>query len=112
MEAAFRSFPRVPPALEKIRDLSGAVWYNDSKATQTTTPAEVGPRRPAPVPMVVLRGGQVQTGRSQAWLKGPIARPGPSVLSCESPRNVCCLLASSGYGGEVTMPGRASARRC
>ena len=33
MEAAFRSFPGVPHRLERLRELEGVRWYNDSKAT-------------------------------------------------------------------------------
>ena len=38
IEAGCRSFPGVPHRLERIRELGGITYYNDSKATNTTLP--------------------------------------------------------------------------
>ncbi|APD48532.1 UDP-N-acetylmuramoyl-L-alanine--D-glutamate ligase [Synechococcus sp. CS-602] len=99
MEAAFRSFPGVPHRLEKIRDLAGASWYNDSKATNYDA-AEVA-LAALPSPMVVLAGGQVKQGDPQAWLKALDRQAGAVVLYGEARETFAALLASSGYGGEV-----------
>jgi len=88
MEAAFRSFPGVPHRLEKIRDLAGASWYNDSKATNYDA-AEVA-LAALPSPMVVLAGGQVKQGDPQAWLKALDRQARGRRSLWRSPRNVCC----------------------
>jgi len=66
MEAALRAFPGVPHRLERIRELDGVTWFNDSKATNYDA-AEVA-LRALEGPLVVLAGGEAKQGDAQGWL--------------------------------------------
>ena len=68
MEAALRTFPGVPHRLERIRELDGVTWFNDSKATNYDA-AEVALRALAG-PLVVLAGGEAKQGDATGWIAG------------------------------------------
>ncbi|MCP9771291.1 UDP-N-acetylmuramoyl-L-alanine--D-glutamate ligase [Synechococcus sp. Tobar12-5m-g] len=99
MESAFRSFPGVPHRLERIRELAGVGWYNDSKATNYDA-AEVA-LAALPGPMVVLAGGQAKQGDPAAWLSALQQKAAAVVLFGAARRSLAGLLESSGYAGTV-----------
>ena len=68
MEAALRQFPGVPHRLERIRELEGVQWFNDSKATNYDA-AEVA-LRALQGPLVVLAGGEAKQGDATGWIAG------------------------------------------
>ncbi len=121
MEAAFRSFPGVPHRLERIRELAGVTWFNDSKATNYAA-AEVGLTALA-APLVALAGGEAKQGDPQAWLEA-LGRQAAAVVLFGAARDAfAALLRESGYGGSVTVVeglaeavplarGLAAAHRC
>jgi UDP-N-acetylmuramoylalanine--D-glutamate ligase len=99
MEAAFRSFPGVPHRLERIRELAGITWYNDSKATNYDA-AEVA-LGALPGPLVVLAGGQAKQGDASAWLEALQCRAPAVVLFGAARAQFSELLQASGYGGKL-----------
>jgi UDP-N-acetylmuramoylalanine--D-glutamate ligase len=99
MESAFRCFPGVAHRLERIRELAGVGWYNDSKATNYDA-AEVA-LAALPGPMVVLAGGQAKQGDPAAWLIALQQKAAAVVLFGAARRFLAGLLESSGYSGTV-----------
>jgi len=99
MEAAFRSFPGVPHRLERIRDLAGITYYNDSKATNYDA-AEVA-LGALPGPMIVLAGGQAKQGDPAAWLNALQRKAAAVVLFGAARTCFADLLQSSGYAGTI-----------
>jgi UDP-N-acetylmuramoylalanine--D-glutamate ligase len=99
MEAACRSFPGVPHRLERIRQLDGITWFNDSKATNYDA-AEVA-LRALEGPLVVLAGGQSKQGDARAWLEQLQERAAAVVLYGAAREDFAALLRGSGYGGSV-----------
>ncbi|MEB3323002.1 MAG: UDP-N-acetylmuramoyl-L-alanine--D-glutamate ligase [Synechococcaceae cyanobacterium] len=99
MEAAFRSFPGVPHRLERIRDLAGVTFYNDSKATNYDA-AEVA-LRALEGPLVVLAGGQSKQGDASAWL-AELQRQAAAVVLYGAAREAFAEgLAAAGFPGIV-----------
>ena len=99
IEAALRSFPGVPHRLERVRELEGTVWYNDSKATNYDA-AEVA-LRALQGPLVVLAGGQSKQGEARAWLEQLERQAAAVVLFGAARDEFAGLLEGSGYGGTV-----------
>jgi UDP-N-acetylmuramoylalanine--D-glutamate ligase len=99
MEAAFRDFPGVPHRLERIRELAGVTWFNDSKATNYDA-AEVA-LQALEGPLVVLAGGESKRGDASGWI-GQLQRQAQAVVlfgaACDEFQT---LLAQGGYGGVV-----------
>jgi len=99
MEAALRSFPGVPHRLERIRQLDGVTWFNDSKATNYDA-AEVA-LRALQGPLVVLAGGEAKQGDAEGWLAG-LRREAAAVVLFGAARDAFCSLLEQGhYGGAV-----------
>jgi len=99
MEAALRSFPGVPHRLERIRQLDGVTWFNDSKATNYDA-AEVA-LRALQGPLVVLAGGEAKQGDAEGWLAG-LRREAAAVVLFGAARDAFRSLLEQGhYGGAV-----------
>ncbi|MFN9646423.1 MAG: UDP-N-acetylmuramoyl-L-alanine--D-glutamate ligase, partial [Cyanobacteriota bacterium] len=99
MEAACRRFPGVPHRLERLREVDGIAWINDSKATNTDA-AEVA-LKALKGPLVVLAGGQAKAGDPSAWL-GELRRQAAAVVLFGQARQAFArLLAEGGYEGVV-----------
>jgi UDP-N-acetylmuramoylalanine--D-glutamate ligase len=99
MEAALRSFPGVPHRLERIRQLEGVTWFNDSKATNYDA-AEVA-LRALQGPLVVLAGGEAKQGDAEGWLAG-LRREAAAVVLFGAARDAFrALLEQGGYRGAV-----------
>ena len=99
MEAALRSFPGVPHRLERIRQLDGVSWFNDSKATNYDA-AEVA-LRALQGPLVVLAGGEAKQGDAEGWLAG-LRREAAAVVLFGAAREAFNQLLQQGhYGGAV-----------
>ena len=99
MEAALRSFPGVPHRLERIRELDGVTWFNDSKATNYDA-AEVALRALAG-PLVVLAGGEAKQGDATGWIAG-LQREAPAVVLFGAAREAFAqLLRDANYDGLV-----------
>jgi UDP-N-acetylmuramoylalanine--D-glutamate ligase len=99
MEAACRRFPGVPHRLERLRELDGIQWINDSKATNYDA-AEVALKALAG-PLVVLAGGQAKTGDASGWLRELRRQAAAVVLFGEARAAFADLLAADGYGGTL-----------
>ena len=100
MEAAFRRFPGVPHRLERLRELEGVTWINDSKATNYDA-AEVA-LKALNGPLVVLAGGQAKAGEASGWLRQLRLQAAAVVLFGEAQETFARLLAEDGYGGVVS----------
>lgn len=99
MEEAFRSFPGVPHRLERLRELDGVRWYNDSKATNYDA-AEVA-LRALDGPLVVLAGGESKRGEAGGWI-GELRRQAAAVVLYGAARQEFQgLLEQGGYGGAL-----------
>jgi UDP-N-acetylmuramoylalanine--D-glutamate ligase len=99
MEAACRRFPGVPHRLERLRELDGIPWINDSKATNTDA-AEVA-LKALEGPLVVLAGGQAKAGEASGWLRELRRQAAAVVLFGEAREAFARLLADAEYGGVV-----------
>ncbi|MBM5815789.1 MAG: UDP-N-acetylmuramoyl-L-alanine--D-glutamate ligase [Cyanobacteria bacterium K_Offshore_surface_m2_239] len=99
MEAACRRFPGVPHRLERLRELDGITWFNDSKATNYDA-AEVA-LKALDGPLVVLAGGQAKAGEASGWLRHLRRRAAAVVLFGDARQFFTSLLAEGGYGGVV-----------
>jgi UDP-N-acetylmuramoylalanine--D-glutamate ligase len=98
MEAAFRSFPGVPHRLERIRELDGVTYYNDSKATNFDA-AEVAVKALG-LPLVVLAGGEAKQGDPSGWIEQLNRHAQAVVLYGEAAGPFDRLLSCHGYCGE------------
>ncbi|NDG74105.1 MAG: UDP-N-acetylmuramoyl-L-alanine--D-glutamate ligase [Synechococcaceae bacterium WB8_1B_136] len=99
MEAAFQSFPGVPHRLERIRELNGVAYINDSKATNYDAAAVA--LRALEGPLVVLAGGESKQGDAHDWI-AQLQRQAAAVLVFGAAREEFTqLLAAAGYGGEL-----------
>jgi UDP-N-acetylmuramoylalanine--D-glutamate ligase len=98
MEAAFRSFPGVPHRLERIRELDGITYFNDSKATNFDA-AEVAVKALAQ-PLVVLAGGEGKQGDPSGWIEELKRHARAVVLYGNAAHRFYQLLSDHGYGGE------------
>jgi UDP-N-acetylmuramoylalanine--D-glutamate ligase len=99
METAFRRFPGVPHRLERLRELNGVTWINDSKATNYDA-AEVA-LKALEGPLVVLAGGQAKAGEASGWL-GQLRRQAAAVVVFGEAREAFArMLAEGGYDGAV-----------
>ena len=99
MEAALRSFPGVPHRLERIRELDGVSWFNDSKATNYDA-AEVA-LQALQGPLVVLAGGEAKQGDPRGWLAG-LQREAAAVVLFGAARSPFeQLLQQAHYSGAV-----------
>jgi UDP-N-acetylmuramoylalanine--D-glutamate ligase len=97
MEAAFRAFPGVPHRLERIRELEGTTWFNDSKATNYDA-AEVA-LLALEGPLVVLAGGESKRGDASGWIE-QLRRQAPAVVLYGSAGETFAeLLRQGGYDG-------------
>jgi UDP-N-acetylmuramoylalanine--D-glutamate ligase len=99
MEEACRTFPGVPHRLERLRELDGIAWINDSKATNYDA-AEVA-LKALDGPLVVLAGGQAKAGEASGWLAHLRRQAAAVVLFGEAREAFARLLAKGGYGGVV-----------
>ncbi|MFN9623699.1 MAG: UDP-N-acetylmuramoyl-L-alanine--D-glutamate ligase [Cyanobacteriota bacterium] len=99
MEAACRRFPGVPHRLERLRELDGVTWFNDSKATNTDAAAVA--LQAMEGPLVVLAGGQAKAGDASGWLRELRRQAAAVVLFGEARDAFGCLLAAEGYEGAV-----------
>ena len=99
MEAAFRRFPGVPHRLERIRELEGVSWFNDSKATNYDA-AEVA-LQALDGPLVVLAGGESKRGDASGWIAGLQRKAAAVVLYGAAREEFSALLRNGGYGGSV-----------
>jgi UDP-N-acetylmuramoylalanine--D-glutamate ligase len=108
LERAFRSFPGVPHRLERIRELAGVRYYNDSKATNYDA-AEVA-LQAVSGPLVVLAGGEAKRGDASGWLAGLAREARAVVLFGAAQDDFAQLLQGSGFTGLVRRcPGLAEA---
>jgi UDP-N-acetylmuramoylalanine--D-glutamate ligase len=99
METALRRFPGVPHRLERLRELNGVTWINDSKATNYDA-AEVA-LKALEGPLVVLAGGQAKAGEASGWL-GQLRRQAAAVVVFGEAREAFArMLAEDGYDGAV-----------
>ena len=96
---ALRCFPGVPHRLERIRDLEGVAWFNDSKATNYDA-AEVA-LKALQAPLVVLAGGQSKQGDPSAWLSQLDRQAAAVVVYGAAREEFDSLLRRSGYHGCV-----------
>jgi UDP-N-acetylmuramoylalanine--D-glutamate ligase len=99
MEAAFRSFPGVPHRLERIRELEGVSWFNDSKATNYDA-AEVA-LQALDGPLVVLAGGESKRGEAGGWIAQLQRQSRAVVLFGAAQAEFRDLLQQGGYGGVI-----------
>jgi UDP-N-acetylmuramoylalanine--D-glutamate ligase len=99
MEAALRQFPGVPHRLERIRELAGVQYFNDSKATNYDA-AEVA-LQALEGPLVVLAGGQAKIGDAGTWVSALCQKARAVVLFGEAQDTFAALLQQGGYGGAV-----------
>jgi UDP-N-acetylmuramoylalanine--D-glutamate ligase len=99
MEVACRRFPGVPHRLERLREVAGISWINDSKATNYDA-AEVA-LKAVTGPLVVLAGGQAKTGEASGWLRELRRQAAAVVLFGEAEVAFANLLKASGYAGTV-----------
>jgi len=88
MEDRLPFFPRGFPTVEKIRDLAGASWYNDSKATNYDA-AEVALAAPAQSDGGARRWAG-QTGDPPGLVEGPRRQAGAVVLYGRSRETFGC----------------------
>ena len=99
MEAALRTFPGVPHRLERIRELDGVTWFNDSKATNYDA-AEVA-LRALQGPLVALAGGEAKQGDATGWI-AELRREAAAVVLFGAARNQFEELLHQGdYQGAV-----------
>ena len=99
IEAGCRSFPGVPHRLERIRELSGITYYNDSKATNYD--ASLVALQSLERPLVVLAGGRAKRGEPGAWLEALHHKAAAVVLFGEARSTFSELLGSAGYPGVI-----------
>ena len=99
IEAGCRSFPGVPHRLERIRELSGITYYNDSKATNYD--ASLVALQSLERPLVVLAGGRAKRGEPGAWLEALGQKAAAVVLFGEAQSTFRELLGSAGYPGVI-----------
>ncbi len=99
IEAGCRSFPGVPHRLERIRELGGITYYNDSKATNYD--ASLVALQSLERPLVVLAGGRAKRGEPGAWLEALRQKAAAVVLFGEARSTFCELLGSAGYPGVI-----------
>jgi UDP-N-acetylmuramoylalanine--D-glutamate ligase len=99
MEAACRRFPGVPHRLERVRELDGISWINDSKATNTDA-AEVA-LKALEGPLVVLAGGQAKAGDASGWLRELRRQAAAVVLFGDARDAFARLLSDVDYDGVV-----------
>ena len=99
IEAGCRSFPGVPHRLERIRELGGITYYNDSKATNYD--ASLVALQSLERPLVVLAGGRAKRGEPGAWLEALHQKAAAVVLFGEARSTFCELLGSAGYPGVI-----------
>ena len=101
MEAALRRFAGVPHRLERIRELEGVRWFNDSKATNYDA-AEVALQALAG-PLVVLAGGESKQGDASGWLAELRRQAAAVVLFGAARQEFQGLLQRDGYAGELQL---------
>ena len=99
IEAGCRSFPGVPHRLERIRELGGITYYNDSKATNYD--ASLVALQSLERPLVVLAGGRAKRGEPGAWLEALRQKAAAVVLFGEARSTFCELLGSASYPGVI-----------
>ncbi|MEB3239911.1 MAG: UDP-N-acetylmuramoyl-L-alanine--D-glutamate ligase [Cyanobacteriota bacterium] len=99
MEAGLARFPGVPHRLEKLRELNGITFYNDSKATNYDA-AEVA-LQALPGPLVVLAGGEAKIGDASSWLAALQRQSRAVVLFGAAQQRFETLLRQSGYRGTI-----------
>jgi UDP-N-acetylmuramoylalanine--D-glutamate ligase len=99
MEAACRRFPGVPHRLERLRELDGIAWINDSKATNYDAAAVA--LKAVAGPLVVLAGGQAKTGDASGWLRELQRQAAAVVLFGEAKAAFTELLTEGGFSGTV-----------
>jgi UDP-N-acetylmuramoylalanine--D-glutamate ligase len=99
LEAAFRSFPGVPHRLERIRELEGVQWFNDSKATNYDA-AEVA-LRALTGPLVVLAGGQSKQGEAAGWIAELKRQAAAVILFGAAREEFANLLSEADYRARV-----------
>jgi UDP-N-acetylmuramoylalanine--D-glutamate ligase len=99
IEAGCRSFPGVPHRLERIRELGGIAYYNDSKATNYD--ASLVALQSLERPLVVLAGGRAKRGEPGAWLEALSQKAAAVVLFGEARPTFQELLGSTGYPGVI-----------
>ncbi|MBU6251362.1 MAG: UDP-N-acetylmuramoyl-L-alanine--D-glutamate ligase [Cyanobacteria bacterium REEB417] len=101
MERALASFPGVPHRLERLRQLRGVTYFNDSKATNYAA-AEVA-LEALEGPLVVLAGGEAKQGDGSAWAMA-LGRQARAVVLYGAARELfATLLRQAGFGGVVTL---------
>ncbi|CAK6694262.1 UDP-N-acetylmuramoyl-L-alanine--D-glutamate ligase [Synechococcus sp. CBW1107] len=99
MQAALQAFPGVPHRLERIRELDGVAWFNDSKATNYDA-AEVA-LRALEGPLVVIAGGEAKQGDADGWL-AELQRQAKAVVLFGAARTTFeQLLNNTGYSGAM-----------
>ena len=99
METALRRFAGVPHRLERIRELEGVSWFNDSKATNYDA-AEVA-LQALQGPLVVLAGGESKQGDASGWLEQLRRQAAAVVLFGAARHEFQGLLERAGFGGTV-----------
>ena len=99
LEAGLRTFPGVPHRLERIRELAGVQWFNDSKATNYDA-AEVA-LQALSGPLVVLAGGQSKQGDAAGWIAELKRQAAAVILYGAAREEFAGLLQAGGYEGRI-----------
>jgi UDP-N-acetylmuramoylalanine--D-glutamate ligase len=99
LELAFRSFPGVSHRLERIRELAGVRYFNDSKATNYDA-AEVA-LKALQGPLVVLAGGEAKQGDADGWIDGLQREARAVVLFGAARETFQELLQRGAYDGAI-----------
>jgi UDP-N-acetylmuramoylalanine--D-glutamate ligase len=99
MEAALASFPGVAHRLERLRQVDGITYYNDSKATNYDA-AEVA-LLALEGPLVVLAGGEAKLGDASAWIAALQRQSRAVVLFGSAQEAFETLLRDAKYTGTV-----------
>ena len=92
---ALISFPGVPHRLERITNLGGIEFINDSKATNYDA-AEVG-LASVPAPAILIAGGEAKEGDDRRWLAEIKARAAAVLLIGAAAPQFAQRLDNSGY---------------
>jgi UDP-N-acetylmuramoylalanine--D-glutamate ligase len=99
MEAALASFPGVPHRLERLREVAGVTYFNDSKATNYDA-AAVALQALDP-PLVVLAGGEAKQGDAEGWIAALQHKARAVVLYGAARQLFETLLRDGGYSGTL-----------
>jgi len=99
MATAFGNFPGVPHRLERLRELNGVAYYNDSKATNYDAAAVA--LKALEGPLVVLAGGEAKIGDATDWLNQLKRQARAVILFGSAQETFAALLHQADFQGTV-----------